>query len=98
MAGFWHGVSRYFGLDGPDVPPVSAHRLQRRVDTLEQQVEFLTRQLDVDPRRLPQSAPACSPEVIRLAREGKKIHAIKLHREQTGLGLAEAKADIDAIT
>lgn len=37
-----------------------------------------------------------SEEVQRLARDpAKKIEAIKLHREQTGLGLAEAKADIE---
>jgi len=37
-----------------------------------------------------------SEEVQRLARDpAQKIEAIKLYREQTGLGLAEAKADIE---
>jgi ribosomal protein L7/L12 len=36
-----------------------------------------------------------SEEVQQLARDDKKIAAITLHREQTGLGLAEAKADIE---
>lgn len=32
-----------------------------------------------------------------LARNGRKIDAIKLYRERTGSGLAEAKAYIDAL-
>ncbi len=38
-----------------------------------------------------------SPEVQKLARDsGQKIAAIRLHREQTGLSLAEAKAEVEA--
>jgi ribosomal protein L7/L12 len=38
-----------------------------------------------------------SDEVRRLARDpGNKILAIKLHREQTGLGLKEAKDAVEA--
>ncbi len=38
------------------------------------------------------------PEEVRLlAREGKTIEAIKLLREQTGLGLKEAKEQVDGI-
>ncbi len=33
-----------------------------------------------------------------LARQGRKIEAIKLYREATGAGLAEAKAAIDQLT
>lgn len=37
-----------------------------------------------------------SEEVQRLARDpSQKIAALKLHREQTGLGLADAKEDIE---
>lgn len=36
-----------------------------------------------------------SAEVLALAQNGKVIQAIKLHREQTGLGLAEAKAVVE---
>jgi hypothetical protein len=40
--------------------------------------------------------PAMSDEVKRLARDpATKIAAVKLHREETGLGLAEAKADVE---
>jgi ribosomal protein L7/L12 len=58
-------------------------RLERKLDAL------LARQGVQDTSGL-------SEEVRRLARDGRKIEAIKLHREQTGVGLAEAKADIDA--
>lgn len=36
-------------------------------------------------------------DVMALVREGKKIEAIKLLRDQTGLGLKEAKDKIDAV-
>ncbi|WP_220183360.1 ribosomal protein L7/L12 [Sphaerisporangium album] len=47
------------------------------------------------------SAPANLDDLGRQARllaaQGKKIHAIKLVRGRTGLGLAEAKAYVDAV-
>lgn len=49
----------------------------------------------------PSSAPdphvGIDPEVVRLVGEGKLIHAIKLHRERTGLPLKEAKEAVDRI-
>ncbi len=36
-------------------------------------------------------------ETIRLLQEGNEIQAIKHHREVTGMGLAEAKDDIDRL-
>lgn len=36
-------------------------------------------------------------EVHRLVREGKKIQAIKVYRELTGVGLADAKAAVERI-
>jgi dipeptidyl aminopeptidase/acylaminoacyl peptidase/ribosomal protein L7/L12 len=35
--------------------------------------------------------------VLPLMRQGEKIQAVKLYREQTGIGLAEAKAAVEAI-
>jgi hypothetical protein len=46
----------------------------------------------VDPR-----FGAVPPEVVELARSGKKIQAIKLYRELTNLGLKEAKQVVDRI-
>ena len=39
-----------------------------------------------------------SPEVYQLLAAGRKIEAIKLIREETGLGLAEAKELADALS
>lgn len=36
-------------------------------------------------------------EVRELARQGQAIEAIKLYRQQTGVGLAEAKAFVDSL-
>lgn len=38
------------------------------------------------------------PEIEAALRRGDKITAIKIHRQQTGLGLAESKAAIDAMS
>ena len=40
---------------------------------------------------------SASEEVAALVRAGKKLEAIKRYREQTGMGLAEAKAAVDAL-
>jgi hypothetical protein len=51
----------------------------------------------------PPTAPAdpriagLTPEIVSLARQGKKIQAIKLYRAQTGLGLKESKDVIDSL-
>ncbi len=44
------------------------------------------------------SGPRLDPDVEALLRQNKKIDAIALHRSRSGLGLAEAKAVIDAWT
>lgn len=36
------------------------------------------------------------PEVCKLADEGKKIEAIKIHRQFTGASLADAKSTVEA--
>jgi len=61
-------------------------------------VRRLERKLDALLQHHGVSVPSrLSPEVQRLARDpSRKIAAIKLHREQTpGLGLAEAKAEVE---
>ena len=77
---------------------VELTRLRRRVDTLERQIEALAQLLDIDTRRLPQPQPVCSPQVVALARDGKTIAAIKLHRQQTGADLLTAKLDVEQAT
>ena len=51
------------------------------------------------PLRMPNTAgESVSKEVLELAREGRKIEAIKRLREQTGLGLKEAKEQVEELT
>ena len=45
----------------------------------------------------PVPSPAAEQDVASLVRSGRKIEAIKLHREKTGAGLADAKAAVDAL-
>lgn len=78
------------GLFGPD-PEVAS--LRRRVARLEAVVEELSRQLGA-PVDL---APAIPQEVRSLVAGGKKIQAIKVLREQTGMGLREAKETVEGL-
>lgn len=48
--------------------------------------------------RGPDLSGTLSKEVVDLARQGQKIQAIKLLREQTGMGLKEAKEQVEAVT
>jgi ribosomal protein L7/L12 len=46
--------------------------------------------------RPPTMAPlASSPDIEMLLRQGKKIEAIKVYREQTGVGLKDAKDAVE---
>lgn len=79
--------------------------LRRRVEELERRVAALEWALrGAGPRTeaasmpVPSAAgPPISPEVVQLALAGKKIEAIKVLREQTGLGLKESKDIVDTL-
>ena len=68
----------------------------QRIALLERKVSDLYSQLNSSEPSFDQAA-AFEPEdeTIRLLQEGNEIQAIKRHRELTGLGLAEAKAEIE---
>jgi ribosomal protein L7/L12 len=68
------------------------YELKRRVAELERIIQHMSP--DVPP---PPPQPQVDPEILRLIREDKKIQAIKLYREQTGAGLAEAKMAVEDI-
>lgn len=65
--------------------------LRRRIEELEGRVGA------VDGKRSTarNAEDAMDPELVELLRAGKQIQAIQLHRERTGLGLAEAKEAIE---
>jgi ribosomal protein L7/L12 len=85
----------------------------RRISTLEAQVAALTKRLGAADAAASSAAQEASgfgfasdaqstdatndPRIAELISSGNKIGAIKLYRELTGVGLAEAKAAIDAM-
>jgi large subunit ribosomal protein L7/L12 len=71
-------------------------RLRERLRVLEAQVAHLYGHLGVDAADVPPPTTELDPEVVQLINSGKKIHAIKLHRERTGLGLKEAHDAVEA--
>jgi ribosomal protein L7/L12 len=70
--------------------------LKARVNELEDKLQFLYRRLNLEYTD-PGSNPAFAPQVLEALRRGNKIEAIKLYRELTGTGLAEAKRAIDEL-
>ena len=90
------GIANFLGLTGGVDTEREVVRLRRRVATLEAQVEELARATGAD-LRFVAPEPAVSDEVRQLALSGRQIAAIKLHREQTGAGLAEAKQHVDEV-
>jgi hypothetical protein len=72
--------------------PADAARLRR----LEAKLDLLLKQLGFEYQG-PDTPAGLSAEVKALAEDpARKIAAIKLHREQTGLGLKEAKDAVEA--
>lgn len=68
--------------------------LQSRVNELEDKLQFLYRRLNISYLG-PNDDPALDPRVQDALRRGNKIEAIKIYRELTGVGLAEAKEAVE---
>ncbi|MGW1378260.1 ribosomal protein L7/L12 [Streptomyces sp. NPDC002446] len=64
--------------------------LDRRLQRLERKVDLLLAEAGVQEPADPRMA-----EIDDLLAQGKKIQAIKVHRELTGSGLAEAKEAVE---
>lgn len=73
--------------------------LSRRVANLERLVEVLAERAGISREELEGIAPDywLPQDVKALAEEGQTIQAIKRLREQTGMGLREAKELVDRI-
>ncbi|MFI5621941.1 ribosomal protein L7/L12 [Nocardioides sp. NPDC051685] len=67
--------------------------LTRRLNRLEDKVDLLLKQAGLEEPPLPRQ-----DEFVALVRAGKKIEAIKVYREATGVGLAEAKRAVEQLT
>jgi ribosomal protein L7/L12 len=71
-----------------------------RLNRLERKVDFLLRELNLvekEEATLPDFGPVLT-EVAELVRQNRKIEAIKLYREMTGVGLKEAKEVVDRLS
>jgi ribosomal protein L7/L12 len=68
--------------------------LRSRVNELEDRLKFLYRRLNIEYAD-PNSDPSLAPQIQDALRRGNKIEAIKIYRELTGVGLAEAKQAIE---
>ena len=81
---------------GGSVTYAARNGSEARLARLERKLDAILRHLNV-PHVDPASSEGLSEEVKALANDSaQKIQAIKLLREQTGLGLREAKDAIDA--
>ena len=68
--------------------------LKSRISELEDRLNFLYQRLGIEYAD-PNSDPVRSPQIQEALHRGNKIEAIKIYRELTGVGLAEAKEVID---
>ena len=71
-------------------------QLRSRVNELEDRLKILYRHLNLEYAD-PGSDPITNPKLQEALRSGNKIEAIKIYRELTGLGLAEAKEAIEKV-
>jgi ribosomal protein L7/L12 len=69
--------------------------LKQQVGKLERQVAFLLDHLGLEYHEEPNAG--VSPEILDLVRRGKTMEAINQFRQETGLGLGEAKKFIDSL-
>ena len=67
-------------------------RDRARLFRIDRKLDLILKHLNIDATQLDE---LCD-EAKRLADQGEKIPAIKVHREQTGLGLRDAKDDVEA--
>ena len=64
-----------------------------RIIKLEQKVSLILRQLGIDEESVSVAPP--DDEIARLLTKGNLIEAIKVYRQRTGVGLAEAKTAVE---
>jgi len=80
-----------FFFSRPELAAGDAARLRR----IENKLDLILQHLGIEYHR-PQPGQNLDSEVRRLADAGRKIPAIKRHRELTGDGLREAKEAVEA--
>ena|SRR5579863_6499632 len=68
--------------------------LERKIDRLATKLDLLLKANGIDPEP---SSLGFSDRVRKAVADGRKIEAIKIYREETGLGLRDAKDAIDKL-
>jgi ribosomal protein L7/L12 len=76
------------------ITETEVQQLRSRVSELEDRLKLLYRHLNLEYAD-PGSDPVMSPQIQDALRRGNKIEAIKIYRELTGVGLAEAKDAVE---
>ena len=77
------------------ITETEVQQLRSRVNELEDRLKILYRHLNLEYNSDPGSDPVLNPKVQDALRKGNLIEAIKIYRELTGVGLAEAKAAVE---
>jgi ribosomal protein L7/L12 len=77
------------------ITETEVQQLRSRVNELEDRLKLLYRHLNLEYNSDPSSDPLLNPKIQDALRKGNLIEAIKLYRELTGVGLAEAKAAVE---
>jgi ribosomal protein L7/L12 len=70
--------------------------LEARLTRVERQLELLARHIGLDLTSAV-SQSGTSPQVLKQVRDGQVIQAIATYRNETGVGLREAKEAVDEI-
>jgi hypothetical protein len=89
-ATFWLVVAIFLLVVGSSWTAVVRNNRQR-LGRLERKVDLILTHLGLDPNQ------GVNLEVRELMKAGQKIQAIKLYREQTGVGLKEAKDYVESL-
>jgi ribosomal protein L7/L12 len=80
-----------------DIDQQRVHQLEQRLALVESKLDAITAALNIN---ITVQAPPVDPltaELRQLVAAGRTIDAIKRLREVTGMGLAEAKAQVEAL-
>ena len=89
-ATFWLVVALFLVVLGSSWTAAASNN-GRRLGRLERKVDLILKHLGLDPNQ------GVNSEVRELMKAGQKIQAIKLYREQTGVGLKEAKDYVESL-
>jgi len=75
------------------VTEVDVAALRARIIGLEGQVKFLYEKLNLE--FVPETQGDDDPKIVEFLKKGRLIDSIKTYRENTGMGLAEAKHAVE---